>query len=430
MNIDTGKVLGICIGVGLAVLFFIPIAIAFRLLVEGVVKRNYPELLKRKIPEVIWILSLGIIGGILFHALLLPLASGDDAIDLSGSGASAIAELGIVLVVMIAGASQRSRDLRKFAHNVRVLLLPATMGAFGVLLGSTVVAVTVRLILLNSPTDINIDIWERVWRGAVANASGWIGDSTTFYPTLSILDDGPYKFSMIAPPAIILDTICGLLWFALATHIASDHQSRDVKSDQVISQPTPGTQGESRKSAAAMAVFCLMGCAAAVAIRTMAESYGLRGWRWRPFIAIGIYLIAFIAGYVLARWDSRLASLDRKTILLFAIGFIGMKSGLSLGLNSARTIPPAFMYLSIIALGAFAGHILMLKLFKITRPRGDAPWGLLFVASMCTIGGLATAPEVARHYSDDLVEPSYAVALLCNLISLSSLLMIGVLSPT
>jgi hypothetical protein len=423
MGLDVNGVLAVCIGIGLAVLFFLPIAAAFRVFVQGSITRNHPALLK-VVPDFIWILGLGLVGGILFRLLLLLLLGGvpPNLLDVV-KGASALTDLGIVFVVMIAGASQSGHNLRQFAHNVRILMWPATIGAAGVLLGSTVVAYALKPVLLNLPDGSAL--WESVWKGAVANANGWIGDSTTFYPTLSILDMSRNGTGSFGTPAILLDTLCGLLWLGLATHMVSKYSVKDSESNPVIAQPTPDTGSEKRRSVGAVIVFCLAGGVAAIFLRILAEVDDLRESRWRPLMAIGIYILAFIAGYLFARWDSRVASKPaRGQILLFAIGLIGMKSGLTLGLLSVRTLPLAFMYLSIIAVGAFAGHILLLRLF------GGSSWGLLFVASMCSIGGLATAPLIAGQYSDDLIEPSYAVALWCNLLSISSLLMIGVLSPT
>ena len=43
---------------------------------------------------------------------------------------------------------------------------------------------------------------------------------------------------------------------------------------------------------------------------------------------------------------------------------------------------------------------------------------LLAVASMCCIGGLATAPEVAGAYSHDAIDSAYVCALWTNVLSL------------
>jgi hypothetical protein len=445
-------------GILMAILLFLPVLAIFRIVVVGMIKRRSPAILDI-VPDFIWLLGFGIVAGVLVHSIGQYWFGVQDMPRVS-RGAAALADLGIVLVVMIAGASQAHRNFRKFTHHLGALLWPATVGAFGVLLGATITAATLRIVVLRSPDKEKT--WENVWRGAVVNANGWMGDSTTLYPTLTVIRQltadqtetpettgaetpqttgarteatqttgarteatqttgarfTPLRAEEYGPPVILLDTICGLIWLLLITRIASKYRIQPASTAGQNTQSAQTKEPWDSKRALTFAIFCLAAIAYASGLQTLAVGFWHVSPFWRLPLSIGIYLLAFLSGLLLGRRNTSLAStFVRKQSLLCAIGLYGLRYGIEFTRTEAQNAPALLWYLAIVAIGAFVGHILALTLFRRT------PRGVLLVASMCSIGGLASAPLVAQQVSEDLVEPSYAVALWCNLISLSCFLM-------
>jgi hypothetical protein len=298
----------------------------------------------------------------------------------------------------------------------RPLAVATTVGACGLAIGSWV-----GLAATGWTADLDDERWSLVvdWVSVVTN--GWIGDSSTQIPImLALEEDGIRRRPNLVTKgggkmaaAFLWDWIVTLLWFFLAVSVAG--RRRAVSAPATTSDPVRWSNG-------AVLLVAVVGMGVAAIMYTIAHNPCIRGSILRPFLVIGLYVSIAILGYALVAPRSFIPNDKprRKLALNLGIGALGVATGLGLKVQGVlNEITPLIVLLavSVVALG---GHVLALALLRwVWR----FPKGLLAVASMCCVGAMATAPEVARAYQEandleGVVEVAYACCLVANVLSI------------
>lgn len=373
----------------------------YLLFVDRFLKAAVPGLVRR-VPGPVWMLFISIAVGKSI-ALLSPASVG-----LLRSWTGAIRDGGVSVLVVMVVAQVYAAEAVDLTALVKRLMRPAALGVLGTGLGGLVSVLVLWLAGRSGSELIPDDVWDVVWRGVIANVNGWTGDSSTLMPVLALVTDDASKVQP-APLVFLLDSICGVAWFTLAMAVAKKTGKGSVG-------PAPKTAASvaGRFSAAGVAILlaALVGGAALMVFTATDER--LKTDFFRPFIVMIWFCFLALIGYACA---ARKVGVGDKKVRDKLLGLVlcafGVSAGLQLAVQVAAEYLVAFGLLAGCALLQFGLHFCSLLFFR--RHYG---WCELFTASMCSIGGFATAPQVAKECAAELIGPCYVVCLVCNLLSL------------
>lgn len=382
-------------------LVIVGIYLLFRSLVEPWLASRRPVLLQR-FPWPIWLVFMGLsCGAILSLAGTMEIIDGRDLrVGIrplrNGAICTALASIAVLQARSILGS---------FRHSARVFWV-SLLGALGMVIGLLLCGWSFFIFL---GSDGIVD-WDIVRGGIVGVASGWIGDSSTQLPTLTLIEKVGRADLEVSWFVVLIDSIVGISWVFLMWKLISNSnstESTEKNKSQKAAPPSPA-------SPLGLGTVLLLGVLGAGALYQVDVSVELDSF-WRSITTIGIYVAVFLLGVGLGR-SSRINSSKAVTnhSLGLTISGFGLSSGLCLAqINMSVSLTSMAIVLCSTVVGLASQWLFML----IASKRHDT--GFRAIASVCAVGGLATAPPTAALYShEDLTEAAYFAALLCNIVSI------------
>jgi hypothetical protein len=309
------------------------------------------------------------------------------------------------------------------AYHAGRLMLATTVGATGMTLGA-ILSMGLAYVFWNGHPAINQNAHWQAWTQLVdwvaVVTNGWIGDSSTQVPIMLTLENSASSRrpmlcatgNLGMAPAFLLDWAVTLPWFIVALKVA---RPSSPKSAAPESASHPGETPNCSPLAKLGIVAC--GLSGGIAMCFLAHHPDYRSSFLRPLFVIVLYSIVAALGMLVGRrgWI-RAKKSWRSLALAGGVGGFGIIAGIGTSLVALTMYSHTFMLLLACGFGALVCHCLFLwliagRMFGYNRH-------LLAVASMCCVGGLATAPEVAGAYSHDAIDSAYLCALWTNVLSL------------
>ena len=309
------------------------------------------------------------------------------------------------------------------AYHAGRLLLASTVGAAGLAIGA-ILSMGLAYLFWSDHPAINREAHWQAWTQLVdwvtVVTNGWIGDSSTQVPIMLTLENSASirrpllsaTNNLGMAPAFLLDWAVTLPWFVVALKVA-----RPSSAGATIAGPVSPTRETPNCPPIAKLAILACGLCGGIAMCFLAHHPDYKSSFLRPLYVIVLYAIVAALGLMLGRkgW-LRAKKSWRSSALAGGVGGFGIIAGISTSLVALTTYSHTFLLLVACGFGALCFHCLFLWLI------GGRVFGynrhLLAVASMCCIGGLATAPEVAGAYSHDAIDSAYLCALWTNVLSL------------
>ena len=294
----------------------------------------------------------------------------------------------------------------------RCLALSATL---------SVVALTLGGVIGARGLDIALDVPEAlvgpVKVGAVSNLNGWTGDTTTFVSTLSLLTSWGLDKSHLDPSGFstLLDVAFGLMWFGIAaTFIGRRNQGG-------TGAPPERAPGAHSLTAVVVAVGMVGGL---VVMWARSEERVLESLYF-PALMVVFYIVTVALGFPLRQKyvDYDCKTLWRRATELALLTF-GLSSGASIATIAVQDAWTTILALALCGVGAFVVLALTVLLQAVFLPGR-----LVLIASMCAVGGMATAPALAEQSDSSLVGPACFSILWCNTLSIPATCVYWVLFP-
>ena len=305
-------------------------------------------------------------------------------------------------------------------NNTFQLMVTSSIGAIGIGLGAAAFVVIAKHfwdIKFPNPIPQNQQIWGQSVDWVVVVTNGWMGDSSTQIPLMIVLEDSARErrplvdASLGMTPAFLLDWAITLPWFAAMARLAKKHAQSDVTHAALNSNL------QKVRGIGFLPIVWTVGLLGGFLMFLLGHHAVWQKSFWRPIFTILLYGCIGGSGYLMAKRRFLVGDQKfRSSALALAVGGFGIVIGTKLRIANIQEQINPFLVLMFCGFGALLGHCL--ALLVVGRILLRRPLGHIFLASMCSIGGLASAPAVAEEYNSNYIDAAYVSALWCNLLSL------------